>query len=208
MIAKKTIPLISCLLLFTAICFPLKAEEKELETNFMEFSLCIGSATDSDMQFNEEAGIFMDTSYILSGNLAFFFDKFTAIEASFVGRFDKAYYIPDMTMGLNLSDYSRENFFNYHINIGALFNFGDLVHVPFLTAGIGLTNLEYGDAFDVPDGKNRFSFFGGLGYKYYLSENFAARVQLTLEFIDYENLNQQNELFSNLLLTAGLTFKL
>lgn len=207
MSANKIFQLICLLLISCAVCLPLNAEEKTVDESFLELSLSIGSATEADLQFSDNAQLFMDTSYIFSTNLAFYFNKFTAIEASFVNRFDKAYYIPDMSLGLSISEYARENFYNYHFNIGLLFNFGDLVHVPFVTAGVGLTNLEFDEAFDLSDGTNRFTFFGGLGYKYYLSEKLAARVQLTLEFFDYENLNNQNEFYSNLLLTAGLTFK-
>ena len=205
--AKKIFRLICLLSISLAVCLPLNAEEKTFDKNFLELTLSIGSATDADLQFSDTAQLFMDTSYIFSANLAFYLNKFAAIEASFVNRFDKAYYIPDMSLGLDISEYARENFYNYHFNVGILYNFGDLVHVPFVTAGVGLTNLEFGKAFDLADGTNRFTFFGGLGYKYYLSENLAARVQLTMEFFDYENLNHQNEFFSNLLLTAGLTFK-
>jgi opacity protein-like surface antigen len=206
--ARKLFKAMFFFLILSVISLPLFSQDEQDYENFLELSLSIGSATDADLIFNDNSQLYIDSSYSMSANLAYFFNRFAAVEVSFINRFDKAYYVPDKSLSIDPSNYIRENFFNYHLNMGLLFNFGDLVHVPFVTAGVGLTSLEFSDAFSVADCNNRFTFFGAAGYKYYLSENFAARVQITMEFFDYENLNHQNEFFTNLLISAGLTFRI
>jgi hypothetical protein len=206
--ARKLFKAMLFFLILSVISLPLFSQDKQDYENFLEFSLSIGSATDADLIFNDNAQLYIDSSYLMSAHLAYFFNRFAAIEVSFINRFDKAYYVPDKSLSIDPSNYIRENFFNYHLNMGLLFNFGDLVHVPFVTAGVGITSLEFSDAFSVADCNNRFTIFGAAGYKYYLSENLAARVQITMEIFDYENLNHQNEFFSNMLISAGLTFRI
>lgn len=207
--ATKLLKVMFFAMALSVISLPLFSQnEQKDDQNFLEFSLSVGSGSDADLVFNDNSQIYIDTSYLLSVNLAYFFNRFAAVEVSFINRFDKAYYVPDKSFSIDPSNYIRENFYNYHLNMGLLFNFGDLVHVPFVTAGVGITNLQFSDAFEVADCNNRFTIFGAAGYKYFLSENFAARVQMTMEFFDYENLNHQNEFFSNILISAGLTFRI
>lgn len=206
--ARKLFKVMFFFLVLSVISLPLFSQDKQDDQNFLEFSLLIGSGTDADLIFNTNSQLYIDSSYLMSANLAYFFNRFAAVEVSFINRFDKAYYVPDKSLAIDPTNYIRENFDNYHLNMGLLFNFGDLVHVPYATAGVGITNLQFSDAFSVADCNNRFTIFGAAGYKYYLSENLAARVQVTMEFFDYENLNHQNEFFSNMLISAGLTFRI
>lgn len=208
----KLLKALSFMIILSIISLPLFSQTEQKESiedkNFLEFSLMIGSASDADLVFNDNAQLYIDSSYLISANLAYYFNRITAIEISFIDRFDKSYYVADKTLGIDPNEYKRDNFNNYHLNMGMLFNFGDLVHVPFISAGVGLTNLTFSDSFEVPDCNNRFSIYGSVGYKYFLSETLAARVQMTMELFDYENLNHQNEFFSNFLVSAGLTIRI
>jgi len=197
-------------MLIVVFTFPLTAlsEEKTYSDNSIEFTISVGSVSDGDIPFSSNSELFIENSYMGSAKLAFYLDRLAAIEASFVARFDESFYVPDKSItDIDPEEYARGNFFNYHFNLGLVYNFGDLVHVPFITTGIGITTLNYSKEFDVPSARTRFTIFAGLGYKYFIKEFLALRVEFTFEYFDYENLNNQNEFFLDILLSAGLTFK-
>jgi hypothetical protein len=180
-------------------------EEKKYSNNSLEFTLSAGAVSDGDIAFGENSELFVENSYMGSAKLAFYLDRLSAIEASFIARFDEAFYVPDKSIeDIDPTEYPRQDFFNYHFNIGLLYNFGDLVHVPFITTGVGITTLKFSREFDVPSAQTQFTIFGGLGYKYFIAESLALRVEFTFEYFDYESINNQNEFFLNVLLSAGL----
>jgi hypothetical protein len=184
------------------------ATDVELETGQMEITFTIGSVTSGDMAFEEGSGLFLDHSYTTGVKLAYYLNRLAAIEASFTVRFDQAFYISDTSITEDPSEFIKEDFINYHFNLGLLYNMGDLVHVPFISVGVGLTTLNYSDKFLVPAGERRFTIFGALGYKYYISESLAARLEICMNAFDYENLMGENNFFMNWILQAGVTIKL
>ncbi|MBN2134192.1 MAG: porin family protein [Acidobacteria bacterium] len=207
----RIILMLIVLMAMGTVLFAENSEEADLynKEGKFELTLGVGSATSGNMEVSDEATLYLDNSYAFSIKMAYYVSRMAAIEMGFTLRLDSAYYNTDQYDSVSdYLDYVSENFTNYHFNIGLLYNLADMTNVPYITAGVGITTLTYDEMFPVASADGQFTVFFGAGYKYYLNEGLAARVDFTCNAFDYENNTGDNEFYMNWVLTAGLTFGL
>ncbi len=200
------------IVLLTGLLMPhvaIAQETEDLDQGWpLELTLSLGSISSGDMELDTLSTLFLDTSYLVNFKASYYIDRVSAFEAGVSIRFDEAFFIKDTRIAIDPEDLAVEDFVNYHFTLGYIYNMGDLTHVPFIGFGVGLTSLNFSDKFNVPNADAQFTIFGNIGYKYYLSEWFAARIELGTYLFNHENLAGDSTLFMNWYLQAGATFRI